>query len=75
MAGIKGRSGRRDHSTGEKSGRKFKENTPKNKILFGCRYTQEEFDKMNQIIEEFKVKGMTKSEVIYLAICNLKNLK
>lgn len=75
MAGIKGKSGRKDHSTGEKAGRKIKGDLPRDKKLFGYRYTEEEYSSMISIIEELKADGMSISEIIYKAICNLKNLK
>ena len=43
MAGVKGKSGRRDHSTGEKGGRK---NENKDKRMFGYKYTEEEYSQM-----------------------------
>lgn len=71
MAGVKGKSGRKDHSTGEKAGRKLG-SAEKTKKLFGYRYTEEEYSSMIEIIEELKADGMSISEIIYKAICNLK---
>lgn len=72
MAGVKGKSGRKDHSTGEKAGRKLG-TAEKTKKLFGYRYTQEEYDSMIQIIEKLKEEGLSTSEILYKAILNLKN--
>lgn len=71
MAGVKGKSGRKDRSTGEKAGRKLG-SAEKTKKLFGYRYTEEEYSSMISIIEELKADGMSISEIIYKAICNLK---
>ena len=73
MAGVKGRSGRIDHSTGAKAGRKIKGDIPRDKKLFGYRYTQDEYDSMIEIIENLKSQGVTTSEILYKAIINLKN--
>ena len=72
MAGVKGKSGRKDHSTGEVAGRKLG-TAEKIKKLFGYRYTEEEYDSMIQIIENLKSQGLTTSEILYKAILNLKN--
>lgn len=73
MAGIKGKSGRKDHSTGAKAGRKIKGDIPRDKKLFGYRYTEEEYNAMIEIIVKLKEEGMTTSEIIHQAIINLKN--
>ena len=72
MAGVKGKSGRKDHSTGEKEGRKIG-TAEKTKKLFGYRYTEEEYSSMISIIEELKADGMSVSEIIYKAIIKYKN--
>lgn len=72
MAGVKGKSGRKDHSTGEKAGRKIG-TAEKTKKLFGYRYTEEEYSSMISIIEELKADGMSVSEIIYKAIIKYKN--
>lgn len=72
MAGVKGKSGRKDHSTGEKAGRKIG-TAEKTKKLFGYRYTEEEYNSMISIIEELKADGMSVSEIIYKAIIKYKN--
>lgn len=72
MAGIKGKSGRKDHSTGGKAGRKLG-SAEKTEILYGCRFSKEEYQNMMEILEEIKTKkGLTKSEILYQAILNLK---
>ena len=73
MAGVKGKSGRKNHSTGEKAGRKIKGDLPRDKKLFGYRYTEKEYDSMIQIIEKLKEEGLSTSEILYKAILNLKN--
>ena len=73
MAGIKGKSGRIDHSTGEKAGRKIKGDLPRDKKLFGYRYTEEEYNAMMEVIVKLKEEGMTTSEIIHQAIINYKN--
>lgn len=73
MSGVKGKSGRIDHSTGEKAGRKIKGDLPRDKKLFGYRYTEEEYDSMIQIIEKLKEEGLSTSDIILKAILNLKN--
>ena len=70
MAGIKGKSGRKDHSTGEVAGRKSGTGE-KTKKLFGYRYTEEEYNSMTDIIKSLKTAGMSTSEIIYKAIINL----
>ena len=72
MAGVKGKSGREDHSTGEKAGRKLG-TAEKTKKLFGYRYTEDEYNTMISIIVKLKEEGMTTSEIIHQAIINLKN--
>lgn len=72
MAGIKGKSGRKDHSTGAKAGRKIKGDIPRDKKLFGYRYTEDEYNTMISIIENLKSQGLTTSEILYIAILNLK---
>ena len=72
MAGVKGKSGRKNHSTGEKAGRKIG-TAEKTKKLFGYRYTEEEYNSMISIIEELKADGMSVSEIIYKAIIKYKN--
>ena len=72
MAGVKGKSGRKDHSTGEKAGRKLG-TAEKTKKLFGYRYTEDEYNTMISIIVKLKEEGMTTSEIIHQAIINLKN--
>lgn len=64
MAGIKGRSGRRDHSTGEKAGRKIKGELPRDKKLFGYRYTEEEVKLIEEILEVAKKEYKTTSKSI-----------
>lgn len=71
MAGIQGKSGRRDHSFGEKAGRKLG-SAEKIKKLFGYRYTEEEYNSMIEIIEKLKANGLTTSQIIYEAIMKLK---
>lgn len=72
MAGVKGKSGRKNHSTGEKAGRKIG-TAEKTKKLFGYRYTEEEYNSMISIIEELEADGMSVSEIIYKAIIKYKN--
>lgn len=75
MAGVKGKSGRKDHSIGEVAGRKAG-TAEKTKKLFGYRYTEDEYNYMLEIIEKLKSDGMSTSEIIYKAISKLKeNLK
>lgn len=62
MAGVKGRSGRITTN-------------PKNKVLFGYRYTQEEYDKLIKIMEIFQNKGFSKAEIVKLAIYSLEKNK
>lgn len=70
MAGVKGKSGRKDHSTGEKAGRKLG-TAEKTKKLFGYRYTEEEYNSMISIIEKLKSDGMSMSEILYNAILKM----
>lgn len=63
MPGIKGKSGRKDHSTGKKAGRKAG-TAEKTKKLFGYRYTEEEYNDMTEIIEKLKSNGKTTSKSI-----------
>lgn len=74
MSGVKGKSGRIDHSTGEKAGRKIKGDLPRDKKLFGYRYTEEEYNVMMEVIAKLKAQGLTTSEILYKAILNLKNI-
>lgn len=71
MAGIKGKSGRKDHSTGEKAGRKIKGDLPRDKKLFGYRYTEEEYNSMIEIIERLKAEGLSTSEILYKAMLKM----
>ena len=63
MAGVKGRSGRKDHSTGEKAGRKLG-SAEKTKKLFGYRYTEEEVKLIEEILEVAKKEYKTTSKSI-----------
>lgn len=73
MSGVKGKSGRKDHSTGAKAGRKIKGDIPRDKKLFGYRYTEDEYNAMMEIIEKLKEEGLSTSDIILKAILNLKN--
>ena len=70
MAGVKGKSGRKDHSTGEKAGRKIG-TAEKTKKLFGYRYTEEEYNSMIEIIERLKAEGLSTSEILYKAMLKM----
>lgn len=70
MAGVKGKSGRKDHSTGEKAGRKLG-SAEKPKKLFGYRYTEEEYNSMIEIIERLKAEGLSTSEILYKAMLKM----
>ena len=70
MAGVKGKSGRKDHSTGEKAGRKLG-SAEKTKKLFGYRYTEEEYNSMIEIIERLKAEGLSNSEILYKAMLKM----
>lgn len=68
MAGVKGKSGRRDHSTGEKAGRK---NENKDKRMFGYKYTEEEYSQMVESLNKYKeVHQCTTSKALYDIIVN-----
>lgn len=70
MAGVKGKSGRKNHSTGEKAGRKIG-TAEKTKKLFGYRYTEEEYNSMIEIIERLKAEGLSTSEILYKAMLKM----
>lgn len=70
MAGVKGKSGRKNHTTGEKAGRKIG-TAEKTKKLFGYRYTEEEYNSMIEIIERLKAEGLSTSEILYKAMLKL----
>ena len=66
MAGIKGKSGRKDHSTGEKAGRK---NEGKDKRMFGYKYNEKEYNEMKKALEKYKEKHhCTTSKALYILI-------
>lgn len=68
MAGIKGKSGRKDHSTGEKAGRK---NEGKDKRMFGYKYTEEEYNQMTEALNKYKeMHQCTTSKALYDLIIN-----
>lgn len=70
MAGVKGKSGRKNHTTGEKAGRKIG-TAEKTKKLFGYRYTEEEYNSMIEIIERLKAEGLSTSEILYKAMLKM----
>lgn len=68
MAGIKGKSGRKDHSIGEKAGRK---NEGKDKRMFGYKYTEEEYNQMTEALNKYKeMHQCTTSKALYDLIIN-----
>ena len=70
MAGVKGKSGRKNHTTGEKAGRKIG-TAEKTKKLFGYRHTEEEYNSMIEIIERLKAEGLSTSEILYKAMLKM----
>ena len=68
MAGIKGKSGRKDHSIGEKAGRK---NEGKDKRMFGYKYTEEEYNQMTESLNKYiEMHQCTTSKALYDLIIN-----
>lgn len=68
MAGVKGKSGRRDHSTGEKAGRK---DEGKIKTMFGYRYTEQEYSNMTEALNKYKeLNKCTTSQALHDIILN-----
>ena len=68
MIGIKGKSGRKDHSNGKTSGRK---NEGKNKRMFGYKYTEDEYNQMTEALNKYKeIHQCTTSKALYDIIIN-----